>query len=94
MVITSQIWWCRGQVRAENMVVQGTGRFLEPKIWWCRGQVRRKYGGAGDRSAERSKIWWCRGQVKIARPIFLIAFSIFGYLVFNPLAIRINRKSL
>jgi len=34
------------------MVVQGTGQL---KIWWRRGQVDfrvRKYGGAGDRSAQ------------------------------------------
>src|SRR2546426_2945489 len=79
---------------AQNMVVQGTGRFSGTKIWWCRGQVSSKYGGAGDRSAQRSKIWWCRGQitaeiwwcrgqVQIARSIIPTVYSIFCGLVFS-----------
>src|SRR5467141_2556303 len=84
---------------AQNMVVQGTGRFSGTKIWWCRGQVSSKYGGAGDRSAQRSKIWWCRGQitaeiwwcrgqVQIARSIIPTVYSIFCGLVFSLLIIR------
>src|SRR6266702_3500916 len=46
---------------AQNMVVQGTGRFSGTKIWWCRGQITAEIWWC--RGQITAEIWWCRGQI-------------------------------
>src|SRR6266571_3861938 len=75
---------------AQNMVVQGTGRFSGTKIWWCRGQITAEIWWC--RGQITAEIWWCRGQVQIARSIIPTVYSIFCGLVFSLLIIRLNLK--